>query len=95
MVFGNGLTGDIGLQQALPTAQAQQVASNVITSDLPFRIVFYDSASHTTTATSASITDNLAPGRTQNFTYDTLNRIFTAKTFTTSGVRLLGSAVRL
>jgi RHS repeat-associated protein len=83
MAFGNGLTETSTYNKRFQPLN-QQVASSVIT-PLYRSYSFYDLAGHNN-GNVASITDNLAPGRTQNFTYDNLNRIFTAKTFATSGL---------
>jgi len=82
LVLGNGLTETSTYNKRLQPLN-QQVASSVIT-PLYRSYSFYDSSSHNN-GNVASITDNLAPGRTQNFTYDNLNRILTAKTLSTSG----------
>jgi len=82
MVLGNGFTETSTYNKRFQPLN-QQVASSIIT-PLYRSYGFYDSASHNN-GNVASIADNLAPGRTQNFTYDNLNRILTAKTFSTSG----------
>jgi YD repeat-containing protein len=82
LTLGNGLTETSAYNKRLQPTN-QQLASSVLT---PFyrSYGFYDANNHNN-GNVISIADNLNPGRTQNFSYDSLNRIATANTSATSG----------
>jgi RHS repeat-associated protein len=81
--FGSGMTETSTYNKRLQP-NGQQLASSILTA-LYRSYSFYD-VNGKNNGNVISISDNLNPGRTQNFSYDSLNRIGTAKTTTTSGV---------
>jgi RHS repeat-associated protein len=84
LVLGSAVTDTSTYNKRLQPTN-EQVGSSTLTT-LYRSYSFYDvSAGNQNNGNVASITDNLNPGRTQTFTYDSLNRIYTAKTSATSG----------
>jgi len=71
----------------------QQLA-NTTSTLLNHSYSFYDTAGHNN-GNVISITDNLNSSLTQNFSYDSLNRLYTAKTAGTSGPNCWGQQIRL
>ncbi len=80
--LGNGLTETSTYNKRLQPNN-QKVAGNSSTL-LNHSYSFYDASNHNN-GNVVSIADNLVAGRTQNFTYDSLNRLYTAQTSGTSG----------
>src|SRR5260370_27094957 len=81
--LGNGLTETWTYNKRLQPNN-QQVASSILT-PLYRSYSFYDASNHNN-GDVMSVSDNLAPGRSQSFTYDSLNRIYAAQSSATSGV---------
>ncbi len=79
---GDGLTETLTYNSRLQPSN-EQVSSSILTAFYR-SLSFYDASSHNN-GSLMTITDNLNAGRTQNFTYDSLNRLSTAKTTVTSG----------
>ena len=82
VTLGNGLVETSDYNTRLQPMN-QKIASSVLT---PFfhSYSFYDPLGKNN-GNVTTITDNLAPGRTQTFTYDSLNRISTAQSAAPSG----------